>query len=308
MNNKQLLFISRRDRGYVAGAFIFEVDTLLETVLQLDCNEEAYDYEIYVDGEFVDRNITEDYELTFDSEGVYQVAIKGIFPALIIRNTEAVEIKKILQWGRGAWSNLYLGGQPNLEIWAKDIPVFNSTAYRPSVSFVSNASLNDVGNRIWRWDIRYLVTLEYAFQECYEHFNTTLNYWDFSFIESIEQILWGDSAYTQDINWNTYSLINMQGAFSGIKSKRITLECANVSLTSGAFLNCDELEELYLYGISVAFDISTCDSLTGSAIDSLANTVADLSGGTGASVTMSGAQKSSCNQSLWTSKNWTILT
>lgn len=309
MKNKPLLFINRKNRGYPPGAFVFEVDTMETDRIEFFYNAEEYDYEILVGKDIVASGITQDYDLVFDEPGIYQVGIRGKFPSLIITNEDTIRIKKILQWGNVVWQALLLGNNisyAGLEIWAKDIPKFSESYTPAGFQFYSVPGLIDVGGRMKYWDIRNVDTLDSAFFECYQDFNVDMNLWDFGNVTSISNVLRYCSSYNRNILWNTHNVINMISAFEGIKSEQINLLCENVTNATGAFYQASELKYLYLWDMSVNFSINTNDLLIGGAIDDLAYTVADLSGKTSATVTMTPTQKASCDQALWTAKNWTI--
>jgi hypothetical protein len=119
------------------------------------------------------------------------------------------------------------------------------------------------------------------------------------------------TAFSQDFIqddpiFGTLNLQNIQFMFTNIKSKKIRLQAGSVTSVNSSTFQCPLLEELILIGMKPTFWINTAPNLLGAKIDDLANSVADRTGFASSNITMTLAQRTSCNQALWTAKNWTI--
>ena len=106
----------------------------------------------------------------------------------------------------------------------------------------------------------------------------------------------------------TVNLSNIGGMFDGIKSEVIRMQAGSVTTTTPTTFRCTLLKTLILIQMKISFFIIYSPLLTGTKIDDLANSVASMVGFASPTVSMTVAQKASCNNALWTAKNWTIAT
>ena len=142
--------------------------------------------------------------------------------------------------------------------------------------------------------------------------NQSLNHWDMSMVLSIASLLNGVSTYNQNIDWTdvsigTINVTNISSAFTNTKMSSIKMQAGSITTTSAnTFSSNTNLTEIILINMSASFFIFNVPTVIGSKINDLANSVKDMTGLTSPTITMTAAQKASCNQSLWTSKNWII--
>jgi hypothetical protein len=114
-------------------------------------------------------------------------------------------------------------------------------------------------------------------------------------------ILWGDPTK------GSISLTNAKTMFYGVKSERIELQAGNItSADSTMFSTGNYLKHLLLIDMHISFYIQTSSGLVGTAIDELADSVADMTGQTSPTVTMTTTQYGTITPSIWNNKNWTI--
>jgi len=171
----------------------------------------------------------------------YQVKITGNFPRIYINyGSERFKLKKVTQWGNGAWSNLNkaFNGCSNLNITATDIPNFSGVTnmagmfqYCASLNGPSNigswntSNVTDMSNlfngttvfnqNISGWDTGSVTDMVNMFASA-SAFNQPIGNWDVSSVTNMNYMFGSATSFNRDLtNWNTASVTNMFGMFQG---------------------------------------------------------------------------------------------
>lgn len=216
----------------------------------------------------------------------YIITISGIFPSWYQNNnSERLKPLDVMQWGTNAWTSF-------------ENAFFNCSNLISTAVDYPNLSVCTNMNACF-----YLTK-----------FNTNVNNWNFSNIQIANRLLSSCTSYTQpidltDLSTGSINFTNISSAFDYIKSPSIKLICDDLTnIDIYTFLGNSFLSELILINNKVTFWINYNSLLIGTKIDDLANSVADRTGFASPTVTMTVSQKASCNNALWTAKNWTIAT
>lgn len=324
--------------------FIIEVESGSDNKFTIPTTGGGYNYSVKTSDGQTFTGVTGNLTITFPSPNThYDVEISGLFPRIYFNNgSERLKIKDIKQWGDIVWGSMQnaLYGCSNLgAITATDAPdltmVTNMSAMvRACTNLEADLSTWGVHSGITslsgfsfgctklifdgsNWDVSGVTD----FGELTSNRGasiTGVENWDMSSATSLKQMIWGNPKWnltngTNVVKLNTSgSLTNIYGVIggpspytTGVTSLEIT-NCTNVSDTTNAFLRASGLTSLILTNIGVSFDIATT-ALTGIGIDNLAGSVRDMTGFASPSVTMTLAQRATCDQTLWTNKNWTII-
>jgi len=160
------------------------------------------------------------------------------------------------------------------------------------------------------WNTSSLILAEYMFYGC-ALLNSDFSNWKTPALYSANNMFTGCINQAKPIHWDSategsITLTNINSAFKNLKVTSIKLQAGNIStLDSNTFNGLTFLTELILEGMETSFEIHTCTALLGTAINNLANSVATV---TTRTVKMTIGQKASCDNSLWTSKGWIIIT
>lgn len=270
---------------------------------------------------------------SFPSSGIYKIFIKGTGASIRIRfnNTgDKLKIIEILNWGTtpfDSFNGAYWGCE-NLVINANDeiklisgasmyvaftkvktinTPLkFNSTSgttnfdYMFSLCKGYNSSLDN-------FDLSSATNVSGMFEYLY-YFNQSINGLDFSKATSLQNLLINVSTFNKDVDITISNCTNLSNTFFNTNIQSIILRVCSKVTAIGVTSFPTTVKTLLLYGLAQNFYIHTYPSLKGVDIDNLALSVADLKSKPSKSIRMSVTQKASCDNSLWTNKNWTITT
>lgn len=267
--------------------FILTVDSGADARFTIPTSGGGYNYSVNTSDGQTFSGVTGNQLIIFPlTNTLYDIEISGLFPRIYIaNNSERLKVKNIKQWGNIVWMsfNFAFYGCLNLICTATDFPN------------VSNVD-----------------SFQYAFRDTLV--NVNVNSWDWSSAKSLSATFW-NSIWDNDgvkldisvprLGFNSASNTDFLFYLSPIKE--VILRDINYDLNLNATsLSCANMTLLELHGCFSAVDIRLT-ALTGIGIDNLANSVADLTGFSTKNVTMTLAQRASCNQALWTNKNWTII-
>jgi surface protein len=187
------------------------------------------------------ENVTSEITHTYDTPGIYQVSITGIFPAIkfgIINGEPRDELKllEVNQWGNQQWQILggAFDGCENLDVTATDIPDLSnvwdvSFMFRGCDSLIFNSSINDwdVSNvtfmasmfndapnfnqNISNWNVASVTNMSGMF--VFSGFNQDIGMWETGSVESMNQMFF-DSPFNQNISdWDVSNVTDMSGMF-----------------------------------------------------------------------------------------------
>lgn len=248
----------------------------------------------------------------------YDIEISGNFPQIYVNsNSEKLKVKEIKQWGDIKWSSMNKAFVDcvNLIITATDAPNFINCSSL-SYMFYGCWSIGDIDVSTWN------VSNINNFNATFEYNGSSpigLDSWDLSGALYLTQMLWANSLIklssgNNSIVLNTSSnlltitgIIGGQSPFTDGVTNLEIINCSNVVNALNVCLNSYGLTSLLLWNLPVSFSISQSSLLTGTSIDNLANSVADLTGLSSSTITMTISQKTSCDETIWLNKNWTIV-
>lgn len=178
-------------------------------------NNYTYNYTIdFGDGTII-YNASSSLTHTYTSAGIYNVEITGVFPAILMYDSEyenRVKFKSIEQWGNISWLTMYRAFMRcyNLVINAVDAPDL-SLVTDMSYMFVDAESFNQSINH---WDVSNVEDMAWIFSGAIT-FNQPLDNWDVSSVISMFRMFYGALAFNQPLNsWNVSSVINFSSMFS----------------------------------------------------------------------------------------------
>jgi len=231
------------------GQFITEWNTAASTTITVPTTGGGYNYTATIarlsnPGAIITtlNNVTGNAvfsNLEFNTD--YQVKITGNFPRIYINyGSERFKLKKITQWGNGAWSNLNKAfyGCSNLNITATDIPNFSGVTnmagmfqYCASLNGPANigswntSNVTDMSNlfngttvfnqNISGWDTGSVTDMVNMFASA-SAFNQPIGNWDVSSVTNMNYMFGSATSFNRDLtNWNTASVTNMFGMFQG---------------------------------------------------------------------------------------------
>ncbi len=240
---------------------------------------------------------TGSFTITFPAfDTVYTIEIRGTFPHMrndgyaIINNSKIVGLS---QFGGVAFTSMqrFLYNCPNVEITATDTPTISSP-----------------------------IVMTGAFKGCsIINFNLSAFGIVSNQVGNILQDAVGFDNDGQLLEIDVNGATNIDGAFQNIDVTNIRLlNCGSITVidsvfvASGAFRGVDLIAGLELFGLAISIDVRVDRllevALLGTALNTLFSSLADLTGGTSKSVTMSSAQRASgIDETILTLKNWTII-
>lgn len=276
--------------------FIIQINSGADGTFTIPTFGGGYNYKVSTSDGQSFTGVTGNLTITFpDANTLYDISISGDFPRIYFNNgTERLKLIDIKQWGDIEWASMQRAfyGCSNTTCTATDVPI-------PS----NGVSLN----------------CEVMFSGC-NNINFDLASWNLTISGSATSFLQNANEFDSNGNDAVVTLdgITYLGSFMQYtKVKKVIIYgCENLSYISntfsadGTFRGSNDLVGVELHGMKVNLDIRpafmTVNGLMGTAIDDLANSVADMTGQTSPTITMTTAQYNSCNTSLWTNKNWTI--
>jgi surface protein len=170
----------------------------------------AYNYDVdwNNDGIFDELGIIGDITHDYGTAGNYQVAIRGIFPAIYFNaNGDYNKITSIDQWGGFAWQtmNNAFSGCLNLSYTATDAPNLANVTDM-SFMFYNTPSFNgDLSN----WNVTNVTDMSYMFPFA-SSFNGDLSNWNVANVTNMSYMLTEASSFNGDLsNWNVANVTDM---------------------------------------------------------------------------------------------------
>ena len=277
--------------------FIIQINSGADSSFTIPTFGGGYNYEVSTSDGQNFTGVTGNLTITFpDANTLYDISISGDFPMIYFNNTgDKDKLVDIKQWGDIEWTSMERAfwGCSNMTCTATDAPI------------ASNGVSLDCQN---------------MFRNC-NNINFDLASWNLTISGSAAGFLQNANEFDSNGNDAVVTLLGTTGylpafmSFTKVK-KVIIYGCENLSYISntfsadGTFRGSNDLVGVELHGMKVNLDIRpvymTVNGLMGTAIDDLANSVADMTGQTSPTVTMTTAQYNSCDTSIWTNKNWTI--
>lgn len=290
--------------------FILTVDSGADSKFTIPTFGTGYNYSLRVAGVVALNGLTGNYTINFPLANTdYIIEIYGLFPWWRQSyNSERLKVKDFIQFGDVVltyFEEMFFGAE-NM-IWsATDAPNVSGTG-KSLYAFLTDCK--NANPNFDNWDFSIFNSLNYAFNR-----NISINYnfnnLDVSNVISANSMLDGCTNQSYNIDWTdpiigSISLVSFEAM---IRNSGIT----SIKLQAGNLVPQSPVEAYYYITELILIDLKNSFwiiqyGLTGVYIDNLANSVADLTGFASKNVTMTLAQRASCNQSLWTAKNWTII-
>lgn len=150
---------------------------------------------------------------TYASAGTYTVKISGSFPRIFFNNSgDRRKILDVKQWGSNSWSNMgyAFAGATNLNFSAVDAPNLSSATNLGNM-LAGSTSFN---SNINHWDVSNIDSFNGVFTGA-AVFNQPLSEWDMSSAWTIGGMFQGASVFNQPLNdWDTSNVTVMSSAFT----------------------------------------------------------------------------------------------
>lgn len=171
----------------------------------------------------------------------YVVKISGTFPRIYVNyGSERFKLRKITQWGNGAWTNLKgaFYGCMYLDITATDVPNFSGVTNMAqmfqycaalngpvNIGSWNTSNVTDMSNlfngttifnqNISGWDTGSVTDMTNMFASA-SAFNQPIGNWDVSSVTNMNYMFGAATSFNRDLtNWDTSSVTNMFGMFQG---------------------------------------------------------------------------------------------
>ena len=173
---------------------------------------ETYNYNIdWGDGN-VDTNVSTNITHTYDSDGIYDVKIYGLYPRIEIEDDFKSNILNVYQWGDNKWVSMRQAfqGCDNLQINAVDTPDLSHVADMIYMFAQATRFNSDIGD----WDVSKVTNMNSLFYKA-ENFNQDIGRWDVSSVNNMMNMFSIATNFNQNIeNWNTSNVTDMYGLFA----------------------------------------------------------------------------------------------
>ncbi|MGJ8713929.1 MAG: BspA family leucine-rich repeat surface protein [Maribacter stanieri] len=244
---------------------------------------EIYDYTISWGDGTTDTNVRGSIIHTYESPGIYQVSISGLFPRIYFNgdynyySTDKNKILSVDQWGAIDWSSMSsaFSGCNNLEIVAVDEPnlanvssmnnMFSSCTSLIGNIFIANWDTSSVttmkemfsdavafSQNISDWNVSNVTDMTAMFRSA-KSFNGDINGWNVSNVTTMEEMFSDTEAFNKDIsNWDLSNVKDMSGMFKSSKSFNQNISTWDVS-------NVVTMEEMFSGSEAFNQDISNWD-------------------------------------------------
>ncbi|RPG38833.1 MAG: BspA family leucine-rich repeat surface protein [Muricauda sp. TMED12] len=200
-----------------------------------------YDYTIDWGDGTVEEITQQNPSHTYQDEGTYSVAIKGVFPAIQMSSSDHISRKSLVdvaQWGTGKWQSMYrsfYACQSLLTFSAEDTPDTSEVSSMQETFLFSDNFNGAIGS--WNtgnvtnmhkmffdatsfnqdlndWDTSKVTNTSFMFYNA-QSFNGIIGNWDTSNVQDMELMFLSASTFNQDISgWNTGNVTNMGGMFT----------------------------------------------------------------------------------------------
>ncbi|NAY92636.1 BspA family leucine-rich repeat surface protein [Muricauda sp. JGD-17] len=180
---------------------------------------EAYNYTVDWGDGTIDTNVSGSIVHSFDQSGIYEVRIRGQFPAIYFANQgDAQKLLSIDQWGHIKWENMIQAfkGCSNMDVLAVDIPDFSNTTNISGM--FANCTALEGNDSFENWDVSGIDWMAELFNSA-EKFNQDIGSWDVGNVRSMGSMFIGASSFNQDIGgWDVGNVSTMQAMFQGAES------------------------------------------------------------------------------------------
>jgi surface protein len=176
----------------------------------------AYDYYVDCDNNGIDEKTGEadDTTCTYDAEGNYTIAIRGIFPAIFFVNAgDKDKLLSVEAWGSQKWKGFASAfyGCSHMVINAPDNPDLSNTQNMSGMFRNASAFNQNIGD----WDISHVTQLSYMFYGA-RSFDQNISDWNTSNVTGMLGTFWNASSFNQDIgNWDVSHVSNFYHFFFG---------------------------------------------------------------------------------------------
>ncbi|MFN3136990.1 MAG: BspA family leucine-rich repeat surface protein [Allomuricauda sp.] len=184
----------------------------------------------------------------YGAGGEYTVAIKGIFPHLIMSAADKPSqdaLVDVIQWGTTKWQSLHSAfyNCTNLvDFSATDKPDLSECQ---SLGAMFLSALNFNGN-IGHWDVSNISDMGYMFMYA-SSFNQDIGGWETMNVTNLRSMFFGASSFNQDINgWITEKVTNMGSMFNEATAFNHSLslwDTGNVFTMSRMFKNATSFNQ-----------------------------------------------------------------
>lgn len=304
---KKRYFFFSSGAGAVDRPFIIQVNSGADSSFTIPTYLVGYNYKVSTSDGQNFTGVTGNLTITFPSANtLYDVSISGDFPGILFNyGSERLKIKDIKQWGDIAWGavqNSAFYGCEDMVCSALDSPdlvALTNGAYMFNLASSFNPS-------------NFATTLENLTNGSFMFYGAS-SFNPPNFAPTLENLMNGGGMFYDAINFaqdiyapNSVNLEYDNSMFLNTKVGKITLNNSSLTFTDASSFVCSQLTDLILIDRKIDLWIDKAPLLTGTKIDALANSVADMTGQTSVTVTMTQVQYNSCDTTIWTNKNWTI--
>ncbi len=249
--------------------------------------DETYNYNVDCDNDGTDEatGVTGDYTCSYNSIGVYTIAIKDNtgkregFPRIYFNyEKDREKLIGINQWGTGKWTSMESAFMGCFKL----NDAGGAATDKPDLSGVTNMSYMFLGatafnQNIGAWDTSAVTDMGWMFYNKASAFNQNIGEWDTSAVTDMHWMFYGASAFNQDIGaWDTSAVTDMSGMFDGATTFNQDIGSWNTSAVTnmrGMF------SEAYTFNQNIGtWDTSAVRSMSFMFTYALAFTNHDLSG------------------------------
>jgi len=176
---------------------------------------EIYDYTIEWGDGSSDNGISGNITHTYDSPGIYQVTISGLFPRIYFNNSgDNRKILQVKQWGNQSWTSMENAfyGCEYLDITTNDIPDLNKVV---SMAYMFAGNYSMLGNESFNnWDTSSVEHMSHLFQGA-NISNINISSWDVSKVSNMSAMFLGSSFNGTIGEWNVSNVTDMSDMFLG---------------------------------------------------------------------------------------------
>nr|WP_288933374.1 BspA family leucine-rich repeat surface protein [uncultured Allomuricauda sp.] len=174
-----------------------------------------YDYTIDWGDGTVEEITQQNPSHTYQDEGTYSVAIKGVFPAIQMSSSDHISRKSLVdvaQWGTGKWQSMYrsfYACQSLLIFSAEDTPDTSEVSSMQETFLFSQNFNGAIGS----WDTSNVTNMHKMFFDA-PSFNQDLNGWDTSKVTNMSLMFFNALMFNGNIGgWDTSNVQDMERMF-----------------------------------------------------------------------------------------------
>lgn len=200
----------------------------------LRLNSQGVNYNVDIDwdddGVFDTLGVSSSISHQYDSNGVYSIRLRGVFPAIELgyfNNTDASKLISVDQWGNQVWSSgkrmFYYCD--SLTTIPTDTPNFSQVTDMTQM-FSNCKSFNQA---LDHWNVSNVRIMLATFAFCTK-FNQPLSNWNVSNVRIMSGLFNYCNAFNQPLNnWNVSNVIDMASIFENAQSFNQPIDSWNVS-------------------------------------------------------------------------------